>query len=348
MSVITIVVPVYMETENIVPFLEAVDAEMTQLTESYELIFVDDGSSDGTWDTLRTASRCRPNMRAMRLSRNFGKEAAIAAGLEIAQGDAVVVMDADLQHPPNLLPELVRLWREEHFDVVEAVKASRGQECLTYRLFARLFYSAMSRLSSVELHGASDFKLLDAKVVNKWRELGERGLFFRGLTTWLGFRRNQVPFNVTPRLRGKSGWSLPALVTLAVTGITSFSSAPLHLVTIMGAVALLMSTILGVRAVAVKLAGGAPDGITLLLIVCLFLGSIIMLSLGIIGVYIGRLFEEVKGRPRHIVWETLGFTPPEEAYRNTPDAYGQSEPLDDSLKSGTKVHTGSSIANNTA
>src|SRR5438105_4836108 len=189
----------------------------------HEIIIVDDGSGDGTWDTITTLAKVDPRIRGARLSRNFGKEAAIAAGLEVARGDAAIVMDCDLQHPPQLLGEMIGIWQRGEAEVVEAFKRTRGP------LASRMFYALFERLSGIDLVGASDFKLLDRRVLNTYNGLRERNVFFRGLTAWLGFRRAAVHFDVPARGSGQSRWTRVKLIGLAVTAILAFSPIPLSI-----------------------------------------------------------------------------------------------------------------------
>lgn len=302
---LSVVIPVYGEGPNLDRLLTELERQLTAIGERYELVFVDDGSTDDTWQVLTAARQRYPDLRALRLSRNFGKEAALCAGLEAARGQAVVVMDADLQHPPHMLPQMVRLWKVGDADVVEAVKESRGRESLTNKVGARVFYTLISRLSGYNLEGASDFKLLDRRVVEAWQRLGERDVFFRGMTAWLGFRHAQLPFVVPERVGGSSRWSIIRLITLAVNAITSFSSKPLHLITAVGLVFMVLAAILGAQTLYLKLAGEAVSGFATVILLQLIIGSLLMLSLGVIGLYLARIYEEVKGRPRYVIAQTL-------------------------------------------
>ncbi len=306
MSLISIVLPVHNESGNIGPLLEAIRGETAGTGDEYEILFIDDGSDDGSWDKILEASKRYPNVRAIRLSRNFGKEAAIAAGLEAASGDAVIVMDADLQHPPSLIPHMVMRWKEGTAEVVEAVRTCRGDEAVHSRVGSRVFYAIMNHLTGFSLKDASDFKLMDGRVVAAWRRLGEKSLFFRGLCIWLGFRRAQISFETGKRRDGCSKWTTGSLIKLALTGITSFSSIPLQLVTLMGCIFFIFAVILGIRAVMLKFTGIVIDGFTTLILLHLITGSMIMISLGIIGKYIACIYDEVKGRPRYIVRESIG------------------------------------------
>ncbi|MBI5640988.1 MAG: glycosyltransferase family 2 protein [Nitrospirae bacterium] len=302
---ISVVMPVYREGSSLRSVLDVLVEVLLSLKESFEVILVDDGSPDDTWVVIEQASMQYPVIRAVRLSRNFGKESAICAGLEMASGKAVIVMDGDLQHPPQLIPEMVRLWRESKADVVEAVKDDRGQESFVNRIGAGLFYSVFSRLSGYDLDRASDYKLIDRRVVDAWLTMGERNLFFRGMISWLGFRHLKIPFTVPERAGGQSGWSLFRLIKLAVTAVTSFSSLPLHLITLSGGVFLFFGMILGLQTLFNKLTGKAVSGFATVILLLLIIGSLLMISLGIIGEYIARIYEEVKRRPRYLISEKL-------------------------------------------
>lgn len=300
---VSIVIPVFNEAKQIRHSLNEIRNVLQQADIRYECLLIDDGSCDRTWEVIVGLAAQDPNLKALRLSRNFGKEAALCAGLDRASGDACIIMDADLQHPPQLIPEMVRLWRCEGYPIVEAVKRSRGQEGLGYRLGAKFFYNLMEKLSGTDLHQASDFKLLDASIVTVWRLLNERQTFFRGLTAWLGFPRAKLYFEVAEREHGASKWSKLTLVKLAVTAITSFSSLPLHIVTTLGLLFLAGAMPLGIQALYLKFCGIAVSGFTTVILLLLIIGSILMISLGIIGTYIARIFEEVKHRPRYLVSE---------------------------------------------
>jgi glycosyltransferase involved in cell wall biosynthesis len=240
----------------------------------------------------------------VKLSRRFGKEAAILAGLQLARGKAAIVMDADLQHPPGLIPDMVRLWKTDGFQVVDALKNESARSAGD-RLHARMFYNLLAWFSGYRLHGSSDFKLLDRAVIDAYVSLGERGLFFRGMTDWLGFRHASVPFDVAPRTAGSSKWSLWQLARLALDSITTLSSAPLRLITGLGFFLLVFAVILGAQTLYRKLTGSSLDGFTTVILLQLIIGSVLMVGLGVIGEYIARIFDEVKQRPRFIVERSL-------------------------------------------
>ena len=304
-SLISIVIPLYNEGSHLSALLSDLKTALQQTGCPFELVLVDDGSPDDTWERIKDEARTLPSLRAVRLSRNFGKELALCAGLERARGDAVVVMDGDGQHPPSLLPVMVEKWRTSGADIVQAVKTKRGSESLTGKLGALLFYLILNKLSGFELKGASDFKLMNRKVTDTWLAMRERNVFFRGMTAWMGFTTVQIPFEVVARRGGKSGWSYLRRAKLALIGITTFSSFPLHLVTFAGVIFFVFAVGLGIQTLYLKLAGQAFTGFATVILLELIIGSLLMISLGIIGEYLARIYEEVKGRPRYIVMESI-------------------------------------------
>jgi len=302
---LSVVMPVFREAAHLPATLAAVRSSLNECNLPYELMLVDDGSPDDTWRIIAAEAKAFQAVRALRLSRNFGKESALSAGLEHARGDAVIVMDADGQHPASLVPNMVRVWRTSGADIVEAVKSKRGRESLSSKLGAPLFYLILNKLSGFHFKGASDFKLMNRKAVNAWLEMRERNMFFRGMTAWMGFTTVQIPFEVVPRSAGQSTWSALKRLKLALIGITTFSSFPLHLVTFAGALFLGLSVLLGLETLYLKLAGRAVSGFTTVILLELIIGSFLMISLGIIGEYLARIYEEVKRRPRYLVTESI-------------------------------------------
>ena len=303
-SLISVVVPVFQEAEALRTFLAAVRHALGQAAISYEIVLVDDGSSDNTWPIIIEEAKTSSSVRGFRLSRNFGKEAALCAGLEKARGAAVLVMDGDGQHPASLLPEMIRMWQATGADIVQAVKRSRGRESLSNKASALLFYVILEKFSGFNLRGASDFKLMSRKAVEAWLRMEERNVFFRGMTAWMGFTTVQIPFEVAERSTGQSAWSYLKRVKLAVTGITAFSSLPLQLVTFAGAIFLVFSIVVGAQTLYLKLSGQAVSGFATVILLELIIGSFLMISLGIIGEYLARIYREVKRRPRFLVTES--------------------------------------------
>jgi glycosyltransferase involved in cell wall biosynthesis len=302
---VSVVIPLYKEGSHMGAFLSDLKTALDQTRHPFEIVLVDDGSPDDTWERIKDEARTLPNLRAVRLSRNFGKELALCAGLERARGDAVVVMDGDGQHPPSLLPLMIEKWQTSGVDIVQAVKIKRGRESVAGKLGALLFYLILNKLSGFELKGASDFKLMNRKAVDAWLRMHERNVFFRGMTAWMGFSTVRIPFEVAARRAGKSGWSYFKRWKLALVGITTFSSFPLHLVTFAGVIFFLFAVGLGIQTLYLKLAGRAFTGFATVILLELIIGSLLMISLGIIGEYLARIYEEVKGRPRYIVTESI-------------------------------------------
>lgn len=303
---ISIVVPVFDEATHLESSLGRIRAVLDAAAIEHEFVIVDDGSRDGTWALLQHLAKHWPYLTALRLSRNFGKEAALCAGLDAATGEAVITIDADLQHPPDLLPEMVRLWREEGVEVVEAVKADRGREPLFKRLTAGLFYKLFLRFTGVDLRGASDYKLMDARALAAWREMRERITFYRGMSAWLGFRRARLPFTVAERSASASKWSTSTLLRLSLRAMTSFTALPLQLISALGFLFFVASLALGLQTLWMKFTGAATTGFTTVILLQLIIGSALMFSLGIIGTYVARIHDEVKARPRYIVATRLG------------------------------------------
>ncbi len=300
MALLSIVLPAYNEEQNIVNTAKVLSELLEEHQIDYELVFVSDGSKDGTFREICKVAETNSHVKGAQFSRNFGKEAGIFAGLELATGDAVVVMDCDLQHPPQVIPQMWKLW-QEGAEVVEGIKSDRGRESLGYKLSAGLFYKIMSKLIKMDMNSSSDYKLLDRKVVDVLLTLPERNTFFRALTFWTGFRTETVEYEVQDRQFGESKWSLWSLMKYAITNATSFSTLPLQLVTIMGAMSIFFSVILAIQTMVKYLCGTAVEGFTTVILLILIIGGFIMLSLGVIGHYLARIYEEVKGRPKYII-----------------------------------------------
>ena len=300
MALLSIVLPAYNEEQNIANTARVLSELLAANQIDYELIFISDGSRDATYEEIVKASEKNPRIKGAEFSRNFGKEAGIFAGLELATGDAVIVMDCDLQHPPSVIPEMWRLWLGGA-EVVEGIKTSRGKESLGHKLSAGLFYKIMSKLIKMDMNASSDFKLLDRKVVDVLLSLPERNTFFRALSFWAGFRTESVQYEVQERQFGESKWSFWSLMKYAGSNATSFSTLPLQLVTVMGVVSILFSLILAIQTLVRFLMGNSVEGFTTVILLILIIGGFLMLSLGIIGHYIARIYEEVKGRPKYII-----------------------------------------------
>ena len=302
---LSVILPSYNEEQMIAKAAETVTGILDEAGIAHELLFVDDGSRDGTWDEIRRMSALDPRVVGVHFSRNFGKEAAMFAGLEQAKGDCCVVIDCDLQHPPEKIVEMYRLW-EQGYEIVEGIKEDRGAETGFHKFAAKRFYAIISRATGLDMASSSDFKLLDRKVVETLNRMPERNVFFRALSFWVGYKKTEVLYKVRERTAGESKWSTRALFRYAINNIGSFSSAPLHIVTLSGVLMLVFALVFSVVALAQKIAGVALGGFTTVILLLLFSSSLIMISLGVIGYYIARIYEEIKGRPRYIISATCG------------------------------------------
>ena len=302
---LSVVLPAYNEEESVPLAADVIGDLLTQAGIDHELIFVNDGSRDHTWRAIQEAAARRPQVRGIRFSRNFGKEAAIFAGLAQAKGDCCVVLDCDLQHPPEKILEMYRLW-QQGWQVVEGVKISRGKESPLHTLAAKTFYRFLSGATRIDMSHASDFKLLDRRAVDVLVAMREKNAFFRALSSWIGFDTAQVEFEVQPRAAGESKWSLRSLTRYAVTNLAAFSTAPLQIVTILGVLWFLCSLVLGCWSLWQKINGQALEGFTTVILLLLLIGSALMVCLGILGYYIAKIYEEIKDRPRYIVSDDCG------------------------------------------
>lgn len=302
---LSVVIPAFNEQEMVPAAAGQIDGILSRAGIPHELIFIDDGSRDATWVEIRAESEHRDTVRGVHFSRNFRKEAAIFAGLQAADGDCVAVIDCDLQHPPEKLVEMYRLW-EQGVEVVEGVKTDRGEESLAHRVAAKTFYRLISEATHIDMTRASDFKLLDRKAVNVLLSMREKRAFFRALSSWIGFRTAEVPYEVRERAAGESKWSTWLLIKYALSNITAFTSLPLHLITGCGAASFLAALIVGIVSIVRLAMGRVVTGLTGAVILLLFLSGLIMVGLGIIGYYLGNIYMEIQDRPRFIVSETCG------------------------------------------
>lgn len=304
---ISVVVPVYGEAENVAPLCRRLLVVLERITPDFEILYVDDGSPDGTLAAIEVEHARDPRVRAISFSRNFGKEIAIAAGLDHARGQAVIIMDADLQHPPEVIPRFVELWREGYV-MVYGQRTDRTDESKVKRGFTHVFYRLFARFGETPLpQGAGDFRLIDRKGVEVLRALGERARFSKGLYAWIGFRQIGVPFAVETRQFGTTKWSFRRLFRFAFDGITSFSTVPLRVWTYLGGLISLLSIAIAVYFVLRTLFFGTDvPGYPSLIVSLTFFSGVQLMSLGMIGEYVGRIFAEVKRRPLYVVAEQIG------------------------------------------
>lgn len=306
MDKITIIVPCYNEQEVIEMFYPAVQSVVEKIPGcEFNYIFVNDGSKDSTLDKLRKISAAHENVTYLSLSRNFGKESAMMAGIDYADGDAVIIMDADLQHPPEKIEEMIKCWREGYDDIC-AKRTDRVGETWLKRTCANIFYAIMKKFStSYEMQrDVGDFRLLDKRCIEALKLIRENQRFTKGLFTWVGFNKKEIPFEVQPRAAGQTTWNYVALFNLALKGMTSFTTAPLHLMTFLGMTVSGLATLYMIFVLAMALIYGDPvAGYPTLMTVMLFLGGVQLLALGIIGEYLSQIFHETKHRPIYLIDE---------------------------------------------
>ncbi|MFQ3583737.1 MAG: glycosyltransferase family 2 protein [Cyanobacteriota bacterium] len=305
---LSIVIPCKNEADNLEHLFERLTQTLDPLQLSYELICVNDGSQDSTLEKLLAFHQRDPRIKVINLSRCFGKEIALTAGIDYTSGRAVIPIDADLQDPPELIPEMLELWRQG-YQVVYAVRRSRQGESWFKQLTANGFYHVIDQLSQVRIpRNTGDFRLLDRQVVEAIKQLRERTRFMKGIFAWVGYRQTAIFYDRAPRFRGKTQWNYWRLWNLAVEGITSFSSWPLRVWSYLGLGISLLALLYGLfLVVRTLLLGSDVPGYASLAVIMLFLGGIQLISLGIIGEYLGRIFEEVKGRPLYLVQGAFGF-----------------------------------------
>ena len=305
MKKISVIVPCYNEEATIELFHEAITKfweSEPNLKDNYELELqlVNDGSKDRTADILKALADKDTRVHYTSFSRNFGKEAAIFCGLKLVTGDAAVVIDADLQHPVETIKDMVLEW-EKGFDIVEGRKEERGKESGVHKLFANMFYGIISRLTGFDMKNSSDFKLIDRKVIDALNDISESETFFRAMSFWVGFKSTTVSYTVNDRVAGESKWSTRSLIRYAFKNITSFTYSPLYIIMYLGIIVLLVGIILGIDAIVTFFKGSAMSGYPSLIILIVLATGAILLSLGVIAVYIAKIYQEVKARPRYII-----------------------------------------------
>lgn len=304
---ISCIVPVFNEDEVVVSFIEALQKTLKQLTNTFEIIVVDDGSRDRTLEKVCGLPKDY-HVKVLGLSRNFGKEVALTAGIEHSSGDVVILMDADFQHPLDMIPVFLEQWAEG-YDMVYGVRTDRESESYIKRQFANLFYWIMQKITKIDMpNNAGDFRLMDRKIIQALSTFPERTRFMKGLYAWVGYKTAAVPFHVQERAAGKSSWRFTKLTELAITGITSFSDVPLRVWGLIGFVISLLSLVYAIYIITVTLLFGADlPGFPTLVVAIMFFGGIQLLSIGILGEYIARIFTEVKQRPKYLLQIKEGF-----------------------------------------
>lgn len=306
---LSVVVPVYNERESVPELYRRLTAALAGVVGSFEVVLVDDGSSDGSWEIIRELASRDARVKGLSFSRNFGHQMAFTAGLDHADGDAVVIMDADLQDPPELLPELIARWREG-YDVVYAVRAHRAGETVFKLFTAAAFYRLLRRITHVDIPvDTGDFRLMSRIAVEAFRRMPERHRFTRGMVAWLGFRQVGVSYERAARHAGETKYPLRKMFRLASDGITSFSYLPLQLASWAGAAVSVFAFIGLVAALAVRLGGGRMPAWAFAAGALAFLGGVQLVAVGLLGEYVGRVLDEAKGRPLYLVKETVGMGP---------------------------------------
>ncbi|MFC3068047.1 glycosyltransferase family 2 protein [Phenylobacterium soli] len=305
---LSLVVPMHNEAPVFDALFERLEATVGKLRIDLEIVCVDDGSRDNTLDLLRAKAKADKRIRAVALSRNFGKEAALTAGLEAATGDMVVPLDADLQDPPELIAEFVALW-EQGYDVVYGVRSDRTSDTVLKRTTANLFYRVFNMLSDYPIPASTgDFRLMDRRVVEALMRLPERNRFMKGLFAWVGFRQVGVPYVRPARMAGETAWGYRKLMRFAVDGLTAFTTLPLRIWTLVGIGSAVLAVITGLGLIVrVLVVGRDVPGYASLMVVLLFGFALQMIALGVMGEYLGRMYQEVKGRPTYLVKDRIGF-----------------------------------------
>jgi polyisoprenyl-phosphate glycosyltransferase len=304
---ISIVVPVFNEEESLHELYRRIFTVMDRIHLSFELIFVDDGSTDGSLSIMLEISEKDKNVKIIQLSRNFGHQSAIIAGIDHSQGEAVIMMDSDLQHPPELIEKLVEKW-QQGYDVVYTCR-DQTQDVSMFKTFtSRCFYMLVNRLAEVNISpGTADFRLLDRGVIESLRTFGERSIFLRGIINWVGYQQASISYRAAARYKGESKYSTLKMLRFAMHGITSFSSVPLYISAILGVLISLTAFSYGGMIIYMRLfTNRVVEGWTSVMVALLFLGGIHLITLGIQGIYVGQVYKEVKGRPRYLVRRIYG------------------------------------------
>ena len=308
---ISLVLPIHNEQGNIEPLYHALCDVFDEQWHDLEMVFVDDGSTDRSAEIIKELNRRDPRVKLLSFSRNFGHQAAVTAGLESARGSAVIMMDADMQHPPELIPKLIEQWKDG-YDVVATIRQDTEETGFLKRLTSRWFYRTLNAIAGTKLAaGSADFRLLDRKVVDCLNTMPERSRFLRGLVDWVGFRQTTVSYVVGKRFSGTSSYTPRKMLSFAAAGITSFSTFPLHLAAYLGFFTAIIGVPYALWAVYLRLfTDNAVSGWASLIVAILFLGGVQLMCLGVLGEYVGRIYDEVKQRPLYITREKIGFSDP--------------------------------------
>ncbi len=302
---IGVIIPVYNEAAGLFENFKEIDTQLKQSGIAAHYLFVDDGSKDATWQVIKEIKAQFQNVAAIRFAKNFGKEMALSAGVDVLEADIYVTMDSDLQHPPSEVNNMIELMQSQSADIVSGVKASRGKESFAHRLAAKSYYRLLGVLTHLDMQNSSDFKVFNKRVAQSIRNFHERHIFFRGIVDWVGFEHVVYNFDVAQRQAGGSRFSTLKLIKLAINAIVSYTSKPLYIVVLSGFIFALFALILGIQTIYNYFSGHALDGFSTVILILLISGAMIMTSLGVIGLYISRIYEELKARPRYIIRDKL-------------------------------------------
>lgn len=301
---LSVVIPAYDEEQMLHKTAETIKTILDNEKIEFEILFVNDGSKDDTWNLISEEGKNDARIRGVGFSRNFGKESAIFAGLAEVKGDCTVVIDCDLQHPPIKIVEMYKLW-EQGYEVIEGVKSSRGKESRLHAMAAKMFYNMISKASGIDMSRASDFKLLDRKVVDELLKLPEKAAFFRALSSWVGFKTIQIEYDVQQREEGVSKWSTKSLIKYAISNITSFTTLPMQIVSVIGVIMMVLSVVCLISFIYKSSINTNMALLFLLLGLQCFIGGVILIGIGIVGYYISKIYDEVKKRPRYIISQRI-------------------------------------------
>jgi len=309
-SLVSLVVPVFNEAEVLAAFYDRATSALSALKGmSYEILFIDDGSRDGSYTQLAAFAATDPHVRVLKLSRNFGHQIAISAGIDYAKGDCVVIMDADLQDPPEVVATMIDQWRNG-FDVVYGVRSDRAGETPIKLATATLFYRLLGRMTNIHIPAnVGDFRLMSRRVVDQLKQLREKDRFVRGLVSWVGFPQTGITYKRDPRHAGQTKYPFRKMLSFAFDGITSFSTMPLRLATWTGYASAILAVLYLLSVFVQKLLGYTVEGWATIMVAMLFMGSVQLICLGILGEYLGRIFNEVKPRPMYVIEEDLTSGP---------------------------------------
>jgi polyisoprenyl-phosphate glycosyltransferase len=332
----SIVIPIYNEEQSFPALVRRLREVLDRLDGPAEVVLVDDGSRDGSYALMLAVNREDPRFKVMQLSRNFGHQIAITAGMDVAAGQAVIVMDADLQDPPEVILQMAARW-QEGYEVVYAVRERREGETVFKRKTATLFYGLQRRLAEIDQPvDVGDFRLVDRKALNAFLQMRERNRYVRGMFSWVGFRQTAVPYVRASREAGESKYPLRKMIRLALDGFVGFSTAPLRFALTLGLLMAVASVLYGITAIAVKLAGVADvPGYASLLVTITFLSGVQLMVIGMVGQYVGRIYDEVRARPLYLVREARGFAPEGSADADAEELWPAARP--DSLTNGQRV-----------